>query len=55
MFRDVSSAVPYVRSDILPDCAVHAFTTRAGGVSTGHLSSLNLGVSRGDSDTETWL
>ncbi len=28
--------------------AVHAFTTRLGGVSTGHLSSLNLGPSRGD-------
>lgn len=28
--------------------AVHCFTTRAGGVSTGHLASLNLGPSRGD-------
>ena len=26
----------------------HCFTTRLGGVSTGHLSSLNLGLSRGD-------
>ena len=26
----------------------HCFTTRFGGVSTGHLSSLNLGLSRGD-------
>ena len=26
----------------------HAFTTRYGGVSTGHLSSLNLGSNRGD-------
>lgn len=26
----------------------HAFTTRLGGVSTGYLSSLNLGISRGD-------
>lgn len=29
--------------------APHAFTTRSGGVSTGYLSSLNLGTSRGDS------
>jgi YfiH family protein len=28
--------------------AVHCFTTRKGGVSTGHLASLNLGPSRGD-------
>lgn len=28
--------------------ASHCFTTRLGGVSTGHLSSLNLGTSRGD-------
>lgn len=28
--------------------ARHAFTTRLGGVSTGHLASLNLGTSRGD-------
>lgn len=27
----------------------HGFTTRLGGVSTGHLSSMNLGLSRGDS------
>ena len=26
----------------------HCFTTRLGGVSTGHLSSLNLGTARGD-------
>lgn len=29
-------------------CAVHAFSTRLGGVSTGHLASLNLGIARGD-------
>lgn len=29
--------------------AVHSFSTRQGGVSTGYLSSLNLGVGRGDS------
>ena len=28
--------------------APHCFTTRLGGVSTGHLASLNLGLSRGD-------
>ncbi len=28
--------------------APHAFTTRHGGVSTGHLTSLNLGANRGD-------
>ncbi len=28
--------------------AVHCFTTRLGGVSAGHLASLNLGVHRGD-------
>lgn len=28
--------------------APHCFTTRLGGVSTGHLSSLNIGLSRGD-------
>lgn len=28
--------------------AVHAFSTRQGGVSKGHLSSLNLGIGRGD-------
>lgn len=29
-------------------CVPHAFTTRLGGVSQGHLSSLNLGMHRGD-------
>lgn len=29
----------------------HAFTTRAGGVSAGHLASLNLSFSRGDEET----
>ena len=28
--------------------APHCFTTRLGGISTGHLSSLNIGLSRGD-------
>lgn len=29
-------------------CAPHCFTTRLGGVSSGHLASLNIGTSRGD-------
>ena len=29
-------------------CVPHCFTTRLGGVSTGHLSSLNIGLHRGD-------
>lgn len=41
--------VTLLRSELLLRRGVpHAFTTRAGGVSTGPLSSLNLGVSRGD-------
>lgn len=28
--------------------SIHGFTTRLGGVSTGHLASMNLGVKRGD-------
>ena len=30
-------------------CAPHCFTTRLGGVSAGHLDSLNIGIHRGDS------
>lgn len=30
------------------DCARHCYTTRLGGVSTGHLASLNLSFTRGD-------
>lgn len=37
----------YLRSDNLT--APHCFTTRFGGVSQGHLASLNLGTRRGDS------
>ena len=29
-------------------CGPHCFTTRLGGVSTGHLASLNIGIRRGD-------
>lgn len=48
MFTDVKAPVPYVKSDLIPDIFAHCFTTRLGGVSSGYLSSLNLGVSRGD-------
>ena len=37
----------YLSSSLL-DGAAHCFSTRYGGVSTGHLSSLNLGIHRGD-------
>ncbi len=43
-----SGELVYMRSGIMPDCVSHAFTTRFGGVSKGYLSSLNLGISRGD-------
>ena len=38
--------VEYLKADGIK--AAHCFTTRLGGVSTGHLSSLNLGTARGD-------
>ena len=38
----------YLTSDLISGAVVHCFSTRRGGVSTGHLSSLNLGVHRGD-------
>lgn len=41
-----SGELVYMRSTEIS--ARHAFTTRYGGVSTGHLSSLNLGSNRGD-------
>lgn len=40
-------ALEYLRADALAG-AVHCFTTRFGGVSRGTLSSLNLGIHRGD-------
>ena len=40
-------ALEYLQADALSG-AIHGFTTRFGGVSTGCLSSLNLGVHRGD-------
>ena len=38
----------YLTSDQITGSVVHCFSTRHGGVSTGFLSSLNLGVHRGD-------
>ena len=42
----VQGNLVYMRSSIIP--TPHAFSTRFGGVSTGELSSMNFGVSRGD-------
>lgn len=44
--EQMSGGVVWMTSDLLP--VKHAFTTRLGGVSTGALSSLNLGEHRGD-------
>lgn len=38
----------YLTSSLLGGDVVHCFSTRHGGVSAGHLSSLNLGIHRGD-------
>ena len=38
----------YLTSDFITGNVVHCFSTRRGGVSTGYLSSLNLGIHRGD-------
>ena len=38
----------YLTSDAITGEVVHCFSTRHGGVSTGYLSSLNLGTHRGD-------
>lgn len=40
-------SLEYLSSDLLAETA-HCFSTRYGGVSEGHLASLNLGVHRGD-------
>jgi copper oxidase (laccase) domain-containing protein len=41
-------SLEYLTSDALTGGAEHAFSTRLGGVSRGYLSSLNLGIHRGD-------
>ena len=43
----------YVASRLLSP-APHCFSTRLGGVSTGSLSSLNLGIHRGDDPQHVW-
>lgn len=43
----------YLTADLLGDTA-HCFSTRYGGVSEGHLASLNLGVHRGDRPGNVW-
>ena len=40
-------AIEYLTAEGI--CVPHGFTTRYGGVSTGHLSSMNIGIHRGDS------
>lgn len=40
-------ALTYTAAERIP--VPHCFTTRLGGVSTGHLASMNIGTSRGDS------
>jgi len=48
MFQNIKiGALEYSTADCL-EGSVHCFSTRLGGVSTEHLSSLNLGVHRGD-------
>lgn len=48
MFHNIKlGALEYSVADCL-DGAVHCFSTRLGGVSTGELSALNLGMHRGD-------
>lgn len=46
------SGLPVLQFPALSECKNirHAFTTRAGGVSRGHLASLNLSFSRGDDE-----
>ena len=43
-----SGDLEYLTSSLLQGPVVHCFSTRRGGVSTGPLSSLNLGAHRGD-------
>lgn len=44
----------YLTSDLFPAGVVHCFSTRRGGVSAGVLSSLNLGIHRGDDPQNVW-
>ena len=48
-FRTVRKGpLEYLTAECIHGGAVHAFSTRLGGVSQGHLASLNLGTHRGD-------
>lgn len=54
MFHTVTEGnLVYHTCDILSG-SVHCFSTRLGGVSQGHLASLNLGVHRGDVYENVW-
>ena len=46
-------ALEYLTADALEGTA-HCFSTRFGGVSEGYLSSLNLGIHRGDQPENVW-
>lgn len=46
-------SLEYVQSRLLQP-APHCFSTRLGGVSTGSLSNLNLGIHRGDQPERVW-
>lgn len=46
-------ALEYLQSDLLAP-TIHCFSTRHGGCSTGSLSSLNLGIHRGDKPENVW-
>lgn len=48
-----SGDLEYLTSELLIDIP-HCFSTRYGGVSQGYLSSLNLGVHRGDKPANVW-
>lgn len=53
--RHTAGALEYYTAPVIE--MPHAFTTRLGGVSTGHLESLNLSVRRGDTEEnvrENW-
>lgn len=45
--NNIIGSLEYTTADCLQG-SVHCFSTRLGGISTGHLSSLNLGMHRGD-------
>lgn len=46
MITQKIGAIEYLTAEGI--CVPHGFTTRYGGVSTGHLASMNIGIHRGD-------